>query len=293
MHHQSLTYRIFRLCNNVFLIGLALLCVLPIIHVLAMSFSSSWAISSGKVTFFPVDFNIANYEKVFGNTLFLRAIGTSFERVALGVFISMGIMLLAAYSLSKDSRRFRGRTVWMWLFVFTMLFGGGLIPTYIVVQKVGLLNSMWGLILPQAVNVYSMILLLNFFRTSVPAALEEAALIDGAGHFRTLVSIYLPISMPAIATISLFTMVYYWNEWFYGLLFMSSPDQYPLASLMQTMFIQRTSDDPNIDPEQLKFLSDRAFRSAQIFISMIPVMIVYPFLQKYFVKGIVIGSVKE
>jgi putative aldouronate transport system permease protein len=293
MHHQTLSYRIFRLCNNVFLIGLAILCVLPIIHVLAMSFSSSWAISSGKVTFIPVDFNIANYEKVFGNTLFLRAIGTSFERVILGVFISMALMLLAAYSLSKDSRRFRGRTVWMWLFVFTMLFGGGLIPTYIVVQKVGLLNSIWGLILPQAVSVYSMILLLNFFRTSVPVALEEAALIDGAGHFRTLVSIYLPISMPAIATISLFTMVSYWNEWFYGLLFMSSPDQYPLASLMQTMFIQRTTDDPNIDPEQLKFLSDRAFRAAQIFISMIPVMIVYPFLQKYFVKGIVIGSVKE
>ncbi|MHA6483449.1 carbohydrate ABC transporter permease [Paenibacillus sp. strain BS8-2] len=293
MYHESLTYRIFRICNNIFLIGLALLCVLPILHVLAMSFSSSWAISSGKVTFLPVDFNIANYEKVFGNALFLKAIATSIERVILGIVISMTLMLLAAYSLSKDSRRFKGRTVWMWLFVFTMLFSGGLIPTYIVVQKVGLLNSMWGLILPQAVNVYSMILLLNFFRSSVPAALEEAALIDGAGHFRTLVSIYLPISMPAIATISLFTMVYYWNEWFYGLLFMSSPEQYPLASLMQTMFIQRTTDDPNIDPEQLKFLSDRAFRAAQIFISMIPVMVVYPFLQKYFVKGIVIGSVKE
>lgn len=293
MHHQSLTYRVFRWGNNIFLSLLAILCILPIVHVLAMSFSSGWAVNSGQVTFFPVDFNIANYEKVFENPLFVGAMGNSLLRVALGVAVSMIVMTLAAYSLSKDAQRFRGRTVWVWLFVFTMLFSGGLIPTYIVVQKVGLLNSMWALILPQALNVYSMILLLNFFRSSVPLALEEAAYIDGAGHFRTLFSIYLPVSLPAIATIGLFTMVYYWNEWFYGLLFMSSPDHYPLSSLMQTLFIQRTTDDPNIDPEELKYLSDRAFRAAQIFISMIPIIIVYPFLQKYFVKGIVIGSVKE
>ena len=293
MHHQTLTYRIFRLSNNIFLILLAVLCVLPIVHVLAMSFSAGWAVSSGKVTFFPVDFNVANYKKVFDNPLFLQAIGNSFLRVVLGVAVSMTLMTISAYALSKDAAKFKGRTVWVWLFVFTMLFSGGLIPTYIVVQKVGLLNSIWALILPQALNVYSMILMLNFFRSSVPAALEEAAYIDGAGHFRTLFSIYLPVSLPAIATISLFTMVYYWNEWFYGLLFMASPDQYPLASLMQTLFIQKTTDNLNVNPEELKFLSDRAFRAAQIFISMIPIMVVYPFLQRYFVKGIVIGSVKE
>ncbi|MDQ8739242.1 carbohydrate ABC transporter permease [Paenibacillus sp. LHD-38] len=292
MHHESLTYRFFRWSNNIFLILLAILCILPILHILAISFSEGWAVSSGKVTFWPMGFNLANYNKVFGDPLFMGSILTSFERVVLGVGISMTLMTIAAYALSKDPRKFKGRTIWIWLFVFTMLFNGGLIPTYIVVQKVGILNSMWALVLPQAVNVYSMILLLNFFRSSVPQALEEAAYIDGAGQFRTLWSIYLPVSMPAIATISLFTMVFYWNEWFYGLLFMSSPQNYPLASLMQTMFIQHTADEM-VDPELLKLLSDRAFRAAQIFISMIPVMLVYPFLQKYFVKGIVIGSVKE
>lgn len=293
MHYQSLTYRIFRYGNNIFLGILALLCIMPIIHVLALSFSAAWAVNGGNVTFFPVDFNIANYQKVFENQLFVGAMGNSLLRVLLGVTISMTVMTLAAYSLSKDPQKFRGRTVWAWIFVFTMLFSGGLIPTYIVVQKVGLLNSIWALILPQALNVYSMILLLNFFRSSVPTALEEAAYIDGAGHFRTLISIYLPVSLPAIATISLFTMVSYWNEWFNGLLYMSTPDNYPLASFLKTLFVQVTTDDPNVDLEELKFLSDRSLRAAQIFISMLPIIAVYPFLQKYFVKGIVIGSVKE
>jgi len=293
VQYQSLTYRIFRYGNNIFLGILALLCILPIIHVLALSFSAAWAVNGGNVTFFPVEFNIANYKKVFENPLFVGAMGKSLLRVLLGVSISMSVMTLAAYSLSKDPQKFRGRTVWVWLFVFTMLFSGGLIPTYIVVQKVGLLNSIWALILPQALNVYSMILLLNFFRSSVPTALEEAAYIDGAGHFRTLISIYLPVSLPAIATISLFTMVSYWNEWFNGLLYMSTPDNYPLSSFLQTLFVQVTTDDPNVDLEELKFLSDRSLRAAQIFISMLPIIAVYPFLQKYFVKGIVIGSVKE
>jgi putative aldouronate transport system permease protein len=293
MHHESLTYRMFRWGNNIFLILIALICIMPILHIFAVSFSAGWAVSSGEVTFLPIDFNIANYVKVFEDKDFLNSIGNSLLRVVLGITVSMTLMLLAAYALSKDSSRFKGRTIWVWLFVFTMLFSGGLIPTYIVVQKVGLLDSIWALILPQAVNVYSMILLMNFFRSSVPKELEEAAHIDGAGHFRTLFSIYLPIAMPAIATISLFTLVYYWNEWFYGLLFMSSPDQYPMASLMQTMVVQHTTDNMTMDTETLKLLSDRGFRAAQIFIAMIPVMLVYPFLQKYFVKGIVVGSVKD
>lgn len=292
MHYQTLSYRIFLWINKIFLILLAILCVMPVLHIFAISLSEGWAVNGGKVTFWPIGFNLANYNKVLGDPLFLGSIVTSFQRVLLGVGISMSLMTIAAYALSKDPRKFKGRTVWVWLFVFTMLFGGGLIPTYMVVQKVGILNSMWALILPQAINVYSMVLLLNFFRSSVPQALEEAAFIDGAGHFRTLWSIYLPVSMPAIATISLFTMVSYWNEWFYGLLFMSTPEKYPLASLMQTLFIQHTADEM-VDPELLKLLSDRAFRAAQIFISMIPIILVYPFLQKYFVKGIVIGSVKE
>ncbi|MBB5325501.1 putative aldouronate transport system permease protein [Anoxybacillus tepidamans] len=293
-HYQkSLPYKIFTILNYVLLTVTAFLCILPLIHILAVSFSGSAAATANLVGLWPVDFTLDAYEKTIGNENFLRSLWNSFFRVVLGTAISMGLMLCAAYPLSKSDQVFRGRKIYMWFFVFTMLFHGGLVPTYMVVTKLGLTDTIWALVLPSAVSSFNLILLVNFFRTSVPKSLEEAALMDGANHFTIFLRIYLPISVPAIATISLFTMVFHWNSWFDGMIYMSDVKHYPLSTFLQTIIVQQDFTKMSVDAETLKNLSERTVKSAQIFIAALPMLIVYPFVQKFFVKGIVLGAEKE
>ncbi|MGP9076482.1 carbohydrate ABC transporter permease [Geobacillus thermodenitrificans subsp. calidus] len=296
MHHhyqKSLSYKIFTIFNYTFLTVAALLCILPIIHILAVSFSGSAAATANLVGLWPVDFTLDAYEKTIGNENFLRSLWNSFLRVVLGTAISMAVMLCAAYPLSKSDKAFRGRKIYMWFFVFTMLFHGGLVPTYMVVTKLGLTDTIWALILPSAVSSFNLILLINFFRTSVPKSLEEAALMDGANHFTIFWKIYLPISVPAIATISLFTMVFHWNSWFDGIIYMSDVKHYPLSTFLQTIIVQQDFTKMSVDAETLQNLSERTVKAAQIFIAALPMLAVYPFVQKFFVKGIVLGAEKE
>ncbi|MCM3700866.1 carbohydrate ABC transporter permease [Paenibacillus macerans] len=292
MYHKTLSYRVFNVFNHVFLALLSLLCTIPLIHVLAVSFSGKAAASANKVGLWPVDFTLDAYEKTLGNENFIQAFIISVERVVLGTSLSMLVIFLAAYALSKDEKVFRGRNLYSWFFVFTMLFSGGMVPMYILMQKIHLMNTIWALIIPGLVNVWNMILLLNFFR-GVPKELEEASLIDGAGHLTTLFRIFLPLSMPAIATLSLFTLVGQWNDWFSGLLYISDYKKYPLATFLQTILVQQDMSKMNVDPKLLENISQRTVKAAQIFIGAVPVLLIYPFLQKYFVKGIVLGAVKE
>ncbi|ANE45720.1 ABC transporter permease [Paenibacillus swuensis] len=292
MYHKTLPYRIFSVFNYIFLGILALLCILPLIHVLAVSLSGKAAASANLVSLWPVNFTFEAYVKTLGNDNFITALWISVKRTVLGTALGMIVIFLAAYPLSKDESSFRGRSIYSWFFVFTMLFAGGMVPSYILIQKLGLMNSLWALILPGLVNVWNMILMLNFFR-NVPKELEEAALIDGATQFRTLFMIYLPISMPAIATLSLFTMVGHWNDWFSGMLYMTDYQNYPLATFLQTIIVQQDFSKVNVDPSDLENIAQRTVRAAQIFIGALPVLLVYPFLQKYFVKGMVLGAVKE
>ncbi len=176
----------------------------------------------------------------------------------------------------------------------TMLFSGGLIPTYLVVFNTGLINTIWSLILPGAVPVYNVILMMNFFR-STPKALEEAARMDGAGQFKVLWNIYIPLAKPSLATVLLFSFVGHWNDWFSGLLYMQKTELYPLQSYLRTIIIQQSlmSQNNAVDLKELANVSDRTKNAAQIFIAMIPILIIYPLLQKHFAKGIIMGSVKE
>lgn len=293
MHYQSTAYRIFTACNQTFLILLGVLCVTPLIHILAVSFSDQAAASANLVGLRPVGFNLDAWVKITESDNFLRSLWNGVVRTVIGTAIIMSCMLLAAYSLSKEEHDFKGRTFYTYFFIVIMIFNGGLIPTYVLVSNLGLLNTLWALIFTNAINVFNLILLMNFFRTGVPKALEEAAYIDGANHLKTLVGVYLPISLPAIATISLFTMVGQWNSWFDGIIYLTDAKKYPLSTFLHTIIVQRDYSDMNVDPEELKKYSERTVRSAQIFIGALPVLIVYPFLQKYFVKGIVLGSVKE
>ncbi len=293
MHYRSRTYRIFSVFNIVFLLVLSAICIMPLIHILAVSFSAPAPANANLVRFWPVDFTVSAWEQTFGNQNFLRALWNGVFRTVLGTVISLATITLAAYALSKEDREFKGRKMYMYALVFVMLFNGGLIPTYILVQNLGLINTIWALVLPGAVNVFNLILLLNFFRTGVPKSLEEAAFIDGAGHFQILFKIYLPISLPALATVGLFTMVGQWNSWFDGLIYLTDSTKYPLSTFLQTIIVQNDFSQLNVNPDEVKALSERTVRSAQIFIGALPIIIVYPFLQKYFVKGIVLGSVKE
>ncbi|TBL71594.1 carbohydrate ABC transporter permease [Paenibacillus thalictri] len=293
MHYSSVSYKMFTVANYVFMGLLGVLCLLPLVHMLAVSFSSPAPASANMVGIWPIGFTLDSYVKTLGNDNFLRALWNGIFRTVTGTLLSMLLITLAAYALSKDNREFRGRTFYMWAFVFTMLLHAGLIPSYILVQYLGLMNTVWALILPHAVNVFNMILLLNFFRTSVPKALEEAAYMDGAGHFRTVVSVYLPLSLPAIATVSLFTMVGQWNSWFDGLIYMTKAHNYPLATFLQTIIAQRDMSSLNVSAEDMEQLNEQTVRASQMFIGAVPILLVYPFLQKYFVKGLVMGSVKE
>ncbi|WP_138493335.1 carbohydrate ABC transporter permease [Paenibacillus pinistramenti] len=292
MYHKTTGYRIFSVFNYLLLSLAGLLCVLPIIHILAVSFSASAPANSHLVGLWPVGFNLESYTKTMNNPNFIRAFLIALERTALGTFITMSVITLAGYVLSKDSASFKSRNAYAWYFVFTMLFSGGIIPSYIVVRNLHLMDTIWALVLPGAVQVFNMILLMNFFKAT-PKELEEAALIDGAGHFTILFRVYLPLAMPAVATMSLFSIVGNWNAWFDGLLYINDYRNYPLATFLQTIIVQQDFSKLNPDVNELKNISQRTVKAAQIFIGILPVLVVYPYLQKYFVKGIVLGAVKE
>lgn len=290
-------YTNFDIVNSVILSLVALLCVLPFLHIIAVSFSSSADVSAGRVVLWPVGLTLASYRAVLDRSEFWRAMLVSVFRVGLGVSLSMMFTLLAAYPLSKSRRKFRRRGIYVWVIFITMLFNGGLIPTYMLVYQLGLLDTIWALVLPPpfGVPVFNILILLNFFRT-IPSEMEEAATMDGAGHWRTLFQVYVPMSLPAMATLTLFVAVAHWNSWFDGMIFMQSPAKYPLQTFLRTVVtMPDVSYMKNMtieDARALAEISDRTAKSAQIFIAAIPILCVYPFLQRYFIKGIVLGSVK-
>ncbi|MDR6724495.1 putative aldouronate transport system permease protein [Paenibacillus amylolyticus] len=292
IERRTLSRKVFLYANYIFLTLFSITCLFPIIHMAALSFSSNAAVSAGWVTIWPVDFNLDSYKYIFSNNIFMSTVLVSFQRVILGVSLSLTLTVLAAYPLSKSNLKFRSRTIYSWFFVITMIFNGGLIPTFMVVKETGLMDTIWALVIPSAVNVFNIVLMLNFFRTQ-PPELEESAQMDGAGSWRTLWSIYLPISKPSLATIALFSIIFHWNSWFDGMIYMNSPSNYPLQTYLRTVIVSRDLTNMNAsDLSLLANISNRTVMAAQLFVSMLPVLCIYPFLQKYFVKGIVLGSVK-
>ncbi|SFT20852.1 carbohydrate ABC transporter permease [Paenibacillus sp. BC26] len=293
LEYYTFSRRMFLSFNYVFLACLGILCILPIIHVLAISFSSSAAAQAGYVKLWPVQFSLSSYEYVLHKPAFFKSILVTLKRVGLGIPVNMLLTVLIAYPLAKEAKKFPMRTFYAWVFVITILFSGGLIPLYMTIKYTGIMDSIWAMILPGAVPVFNVILLLNFFR-GLPKELEEAAFMDGAGHWTTLWRIFLPLSLPALATITLFATVNHWNSWFDGLIFMNSPDHYPLQSYLQTVVINRDLTlMSSADMKSLTEVNDRTAKAAQIFLGALPILMVYPFLQRFFMKGIVLGSVKE
>jgi len=282
---------LFSIINAVLLALVAVLCVLPMVHILAVSFSDSVPVSKYEVGLVPKQFTLVAYQSVFEMKAFWKSFGITLERVALGVSINMLLTIMLAYPLSKESRVFPGRSIYVWLIVFTMLFNGGLVPTYMVIKNIGLIDTIWALVLPVAVPVFNVILMMNFFR-QIPKELEEAFHVDGASHWKIMLRLMLPLSLPVIATVTLFSIVFHWNSWFDGLLYMSSSDHYPMQTYLNNVLSSRNIITIN-QQSALAMVTDRSVMSAQIILASLPILIVYPLLQKYFVHGIVMGSVKE
>lgn len=295
LSNRTVGEKIFSVFNYIFLAISAILCLFPIVHVLALSFSSSSAATAGKVMFLPVEFNTKSYEYALSKGEFLTSFAVAIKRVVLGSSLNMFLTILAAYPLSKEKNEFHMRDFYAWFFFIAILFSGGLIPWYMVIKETGLLNSIWALIIPGAVPVFNVIILLNFFR-QLPKEIGESAYVDGANYWSVLWKIYVPLSTPALATLLLFTTVNHWNSWFDGLILMNYPEKYPLQSYLQTVVVSRDASvlahATKEELEILQTISDRTTKASQIFIAAFPILCVYPFLQKYFVKGIVLGSVK-
>ncbi|GHU64511.1 protein LplC [Spirochaetia bacterium] len=289
---QSSGRNIFNIINFVVLTVLTSLCIIPLINAIAISFSEKAYVAAGLVTLWPKGFSFYSYGYLLQRKAFWQAFNVSVVRTILGTALNLVMILLTAYPLSKESSRIRFRTIYVWFFFVTLLIGGGIIPSYLLVARLGLRNTLLALILPGALPIFNLVLMINFFR-QIPKELEEAAIIDGAGNLYTLVRIYIPCSMAAIATISLFCMVGHWNAWFDGLIYITSPDLKPLQTYLRMVVLELDMTKISMaDMEQLKMLSDKGLRATQVVVSMIPILAAYPFLQRYFVKGIVLGSVK-
>ncbi len=273
-----------------------LICFLPLINIVSISFSGSAAVTANRVGLLPVDFTLAAYKKILEDLQFWKSFMISVVRVFVTLILNLVLIVPMAYVMTKNKREFKARNIYMNLLIFAMLFNGGMIPTYIVVKDLGLLDSIWALILPGAVPIFSVILLMNFFK-GIPKALEEAAVIDGATPLDVLLKIMVPCAKPALATVSLFSVVGSWNDFFGGLIYMRKVEDYPIMTYIQSLNINlqelMEQSVTSSTLENITKLSNRNLNAAKIVVAVIPLLLIYPFLQKYLISGLVMGSVKE
>lgn len=280
--------RIARALNIMLLALVSLICLLPFVHMIAKSFSGAAAVSAGRVTFYPIDFTLNTYRYVLQDSLFFSSFRNSVIITAGGTLLSLTFTVLAAYPLSKQ--HLRGRRVILLLYVFTMLFYGGMVSIYVFMRTLNLLNTLACQIIPLLVSQYNLFVMKTFFE-GIPESIEESAHIDGAGPLRTLVSIVLPLSLPSLATIGLFYAVAYWNNYYHPMLFITRADVKPLQMYLYEL-ITTTQNLYEVDPVIAAGLSSSGMQAAAIVVSTLPILLVYPFLQKYFIKGLTVGSVK-
>lgn len=262
-------------------------CLYPFLNVLAYSFSGYNAVLSGKVTFFPIDFNVEAYREILHKAQIWIAMNVTVFITLAGTLIGLLLTIFAAYALSRND--LPGRKILSSIILFTMYFNGGIIPTFMVVKGLGMYDSLTALVIPQAINVFNFIVMRTFFR-QLPESLEEAAKIDGASDMQILIKIVLPLSVPIIATIGLFYAVQYWNGYFDALLYIQSPDKYTLQLRLRSLLF---ADELNSAGEAVGTkVMTQSLKMACVAVSTLPILVVYPWLQKYFVKGVMLGSVK-
>jgi putative aldouronate transport system permease protein len=289
---ESLGDRFFMFAVYVFLFVILVIVLYPLIYVISSSFSSPLAVSSGKVWLWPVDFSLRGYEVAFSNPQIVTGYANSLYYTIFGTLISVTLTVLLAYPLSR--RTLFGRSGIMIFIVFTMIFYGGLIPTYLVVKNLGMLNTRWALLIPQALAAWQVIIARTFFQVNIPEELAEAAELDGCSDLRFLWSVVLPLSKPILAVLVLMYAVGQWNAYFDALLYLKSADLYPLQLVLRSILILNTFTSGSMEASVMierQQLAD-LLKYSLIVVGSLPVLLIYPFAQRYFVRGMLIGSVK-
>lgn len=289
---QSRSSRAFDIFNVIFIALCAFITLAPFLYVVSASFATEREIVERPMFLIPRDVSLDAYRYIFSSSTLIRGFGNSIFITLTGTVINMFFTVTLAYSLSK--RYLHGRNLMLNMIIFSMFFTGGMIPTYIVVSGIGLLDTYWSVLLPGAISAYNFMIVKNFFQ-NIPAELEESAKLDGCTDIGTLIRIVLPLSMPVLATFSLFYAVAHWNSYFSAVLYMTrSPEKWPLQVVLRQLIILssgQAGDMVNMDPNFVK-PPDQSTKMAVIVLSTIPIMMVYPFLQKYFAKGVMVGALK-
>lgn len=286
--HQSTGRKVFQVLNTIFMIFIIFITLYPFLYLVAQSFSSDAAVSAGLVTFLPIDFNLDTYKYILRDNQFFKYYGNTIFYTVVGTTVSVFGTALLAYPLSKDKLRLN--KVITPMIVFTMYFAGGMIPNYIVItQWLGLQDSMWSIILPGTISTFNLLVMKSFF-AGLPEALEEAASIDGMGTYGIFIKIILPLSKPIIATMALFYMVGMWNEWFAPMLYLDSKSKWPIALYVRQLVEGANNTEVGASAESSSVQA--TLKSATMVLTSIPIICVYPFVQKYFVQGMTIGAVK-
>ena len=286
--------RIFTITNYLVLTIILVIVLLPLIFIVSSSFSSPQAVMAGRVRLLPVDFSLEGYRVVFEHSKVWAGFGNSIFYTVVGTLFNVFLTIIAAYPLSRQD--LVGRKVFIFLFLFTMLFSGGLIPSYLVVQKLGLLNTRAAMILPTGIGVWNLLIAITFIRTTIPRELLEAAQMDGCSDIRFLISIVMPLARPLIAILALFYAVNHWNTYFNALIYLKDQALFPLQIVLREILILNS-----VDASMLMDIDDLIAREGMrellkyslIMVATVPVLIIYPFVQKHFIRGMMIGSIKE
>lgn len=286
--------KIFDAVVMALLLLMGLICLLPLLHIISLSLSSKHAALAGRVYVWPVELTFGPYKALLQDGKFMTAIWISVQRVVLGGIINFVLTITVAFPMSMEHEQFPARRVYIWIFIFAMLFGASIVPWYFVIKSTGLINTIWALVVPGGLPVYSMVLLMNFFRNE-PKSIKESAVIDGVNPFQMMTQIFVPLALPAIASVTVFSVVDHWNNFFDGLLLINTPSKIPLQTYIQTLSntnIVITSS--SMTEEELEALTSlKTFNAAKVVVAAIPVAVFYPFMQRFFVSGITLGSVKE
>ena len=276
----------------VVLILLALICFYPMWYTLIISFSDKANVEGGKVWIVPMGVNLKSYRKILEDKIFFHAVGVSVKRVIIGCTLNMFMLIITAFPLSMPGKKFPEGKFFKWFFMANMLFSGGLIPSYVLMRQYELFDNFWSMILPSALPIWNMILMINFFR-NIPYELNESAMIDGANPLQILFRVYVPLCVPSLACLLLFQFVGHWNSYFDGLLYINDPTRQPLQTYIYNLSV--TLDYSTMTSEEIIALaetSDKTLNAAKVVVAMVPILCVYPFIQKYFTTGMTLGAVK-
>ena len=292
---KSIHYKVFELFNYLIMFFIVASALYPFLFVIAVSFSREEFILAGLVNIIPRGLNVNAYKLVFEHPSFWQGYYNTIYYTVISVLVSLTMTTLCAYPLSKSY--LPGRGFFIKMVMFTMFFGGGMIPNFLLVKSLGMYNSVWAITLPGAIGAWNVFIMMSFFQ-GIPEALEEAAEIDGLGRFGVLFRIVLPLSLPIIATMVLFFAVGQWNNWFGPLIYFSVNEKYPITLFLRNILLSAQQlATSNISADQMidrtKMAPSEALKAAAIVLVSMPILILYPFAQKYFVKGVLIGSLKQ